>query len=79
MEKGRSPGKENDHPFQCYWGFLGGRDDKEYACNERDPGSIPGGGHDNPLHYSSLENSMNKGAYWATICGVTKSWTRLSN
>ena len=35
--------------------------------------------HGNPLRYSCLENSMNRGAEWATVHGVTKSWTRLSN
>ena len=35
-----------------------------------------GGGHDNP---SCLENPMDKGAWWATIHDVTKSWTRLSD
>ena len=39
----------------------------------------PGGGHGNPLQYSCLENSMDKGAWWATVHGVTKSWTQLSD
>ena len=49
----------------------------------RDMGSIPGsgrspgGGHDNPLQYSCLENPMDRGAWWATIHGVTKSQTLL--
>jgi len=44
-------------------------------------GSIPewerslGGGHGNPLQYSCLENLMDRGAWWATVHGVTKSWT----
>ena len=33
----------------------------------------------NPLQYSCLENSMDGGAWWATVHGVTKSWTQLSN
>ena len=41
-------------------------------------GRYPGGGHDNPLQYSCLENSMDKGAWEATIQGVTKSQTKLS-
>ena len=51
----------------------------------RDKGSIPGlgrfpgGGHANPLQYSCLENSRVRGAWWATVNGVTKSWTQLSN
>ena len=49
----------------------------------RDPGSIPGsgrspgGGHDNPLQYSCLENPMDRGAWQATVHLVSKSRTRL--
>ena len=41
------------------------------------PGSerSPGGGHGNPLQYSFLENPMDRGAWWATVHGVAKSWT----
>ena len=66
-------------------GFPGGSEGKTSACNARDPSSIPGSGRSpgegngNPLQYSCLENSMDKGAWWATVHGVTKSWTRLSN
>ena len=58
---------------------------KESACNTRDTGSIsgsggsPGGGNGNPLQYSCLENPMDRGAWWATVHGVPKSQTRLSN
>jgi len=38
-------------------------------------GKIPGGGHGNPLQYSCLENSMDKGVWWATVHRVTKSQT----
>ena len=38
---------------------------------------IPGGGHDNPLQYSCLENPMERGAWQATVCSVTQSRTRL--
>ena len=38
-------------------------------------GSSPGEGHDNPLQYSCLENSMDRGASWAKVHGVAKSWT----
>ena len=47
----------------------------------RDMGSIPGfarspgGGHGNPLHYSCLENPMDRGAWWVTVHGVTASDT----
>ena len=36
-------------------------------------GISPGGGHSNPLQYSCLENSMDRGAWWATVHAVTKS------
>ena len=57
---------------------------KESACNAGDPGSIPGSGRSpegncNPLQYSCLENSMDRGAWKATVHGVTKSWIRLSD
>ena len=51
----------------------------------RDVGSIPGserspgGGHGNPLQYSCLENSMDRGAWQAENHGVAKSQTQLSN
>ena len=53
------------------------------AGNVRGTGSIPGsgrslgGGHDNQLHYSCLENPMERRAWWATVHGVAKSWTLL--
>ena len=45
------------------------------------PGSerCPGEGNDNPLQYPCLENSMDRGAWWATVHGVTKSQRRLSD
>ena len=43
-----------------------------------DPSKIPGGGNGNPLQYSHLGNPMDRGAWRATVHGVTKSWTRLS-
>ena len=51
----------------------------------QEPGSIPGlgsssgEGFGNPLQYSCLENSMDREAWWATVRGVTNSWTRLSD
>ena len=65
--------------------FPGGSDSKESACNARDPGLIPGWGrspgvgYDNPLQYSCLEKPMHRGSCQATVYGVTKSRTRLSN
>ena len=36
-------------------------------------------GNGTPLQYSCLENAMDRGAWWAAVHGVTKSWTRLSD
>ena len=41
-------------------------------------GKFPGVGNGNPLHYFYLQNSMNRGALWATVHGVTKSQTQQS-
>ena len=66
-------------------GFPGGLDNKESACNVKDPGLIPGSGRSpgegngDPLQYSCLENFMDTGAWWATVHGFTKSQTQLSN
>ena len=58
---------------------------KSSPTNTEDTGSIPGsrrslgGGNGNPPQYSCLENPMDRGAWWATVHGVTKSRTRLSD
>ena len=64
---------------QC---FPGGSDSKKKsACNAEDPGSIsgsgrfPGEGNGYPLQYSCLENSMDRGTWWAAVLGVSKNWT----
>ena len=80
--------------FQCFkkkylgsknsWGFPDGSV-VESACHVGDGGLIPGlerssgEGNDNPLHYSCLGNHMARGAWQATVHGVTKSWTQLSD
>ena len=62
-----------------------GSDGKESTCYAEDLGSIPGWGRSpgegngNPLQYSCLEDPMDRGAWWATVYGVAKSWTRLSD
>ena len=62
-----------------YLGFSDGSDGKESACNAEDPGLIPGlgrspgEGNGTPLRYPCLDTSMDRGAWWATIHGVTKS------
>ena len=61
-------------------GFPDGSDSKESACNAGDLGSNPGLGRSpgeengNPLQYSYLENSMGRGAWQATVHGVSP-WT----
>ena len=58
---------------------------KESVCNAEDLsliprlGRSPGEGNGNPLQYSCLENPMDRGAWWAIVQGVAKSWTWLSN
>ena len=60
-------------------------DGKVSAYSAGDPGSVPGlgrspgEGNGTPLQYSCLENPMDRGARWATVHGVAKSWTRLSD
>ena len=61
--------------------FPGGSDGKASAYNAGDLGLIPGSGRSpgegngNPLQYSCLVNTMDRGAWWATVHGITKSWT----
>ena len=68
-----------------YLGFPGGSDSKESVCNAGDTdlipglGRSPGVGNGNPLQYSCLENSMDREAWRATVHGVAKSRTRLSD
>ena len=69
----------------AFLGFPGGSDGKESACKTGEPGLIPGsgippgGGYGNPVQYSCLENSMDGGAWQATVHGVAESWTQLSD
>ena len=65
--------------------FPEGWDGKESAYKAGDPGSIPGlgrspeEGNDYRLQSSCWKNSMDRGAWWATVLGTSKSWTRLSD
>ena len=68
-----------------FLGLLCGSDGKESSHNAGDLGLIPGlgrscgEGNGNPLHYSGLENSMDRGAWRATVPGMAKSQTRLND
>ena len=70
---------------EMHKGSPGGSDGKESAYNAEDPGSIPesgrspGEGNGNSLQYSCLENSMDRGAWQATVHGIAKSQTGLSD
>ena len=68
-------------------GFPTGSSGKESSCNAGDSGNggqslswedSSTGGNGNPLQLSCLENHMDRGAWWATVHGVVKSWTYLS-
>ena len=67
------------------WGFPGDSDGKESIYNAEDLDSVPGlglspgEGNGYPLQYSGLENSMDRGAWQATVRGVAKSQTQLSD
>ena len=66
-------------------GFPSGSNGKESSYSAVDLGLIPGSGRspregrDNPLQYSCLEYSMDRGAWWATVYGVAKSRTQLND
>ena len=66
-------------------GFPCGSDSKESACNAGDPDLIPGLGRSfgegdhNPLQYSCLKNSMDRGAWRPTVHGVAKNQIQLSD
>ena len=71
--------------YSIYAGFPGSPDGKESACSVGDLGLIPGlrrspgEGNGYPLQYSCLENPMDRGAWQATVSGVTKSRIRLND
>ena len=76
--------KFNDPRLILSQDFPGVSDGKAPVYNAGDLGLIPGSGRSpgegngNPLQYYCLENPMDRGAWWATVHGVAKSWTRLS-
>ena len=66
-------------------GSPGGLEGKDSACSAENLGLIPGlgrspgEGNDYPFQYSCLENTKDRGVWWAIVHGVTKSWTWLSD
>ena len=78
LEEGQAP---HTSVLGLGWWLSG----EEATCSAGDLDSIPGlgrppgGGHDNPLQCSCLENPMDRGAWRAAVHGVTMSWTRLSD
>ena len=80
------PGVEHLETYSILKMDFASSDDKESACNARDHSLIPGlekspgEGNGNPVQYSlCLKNSTHREAWWATVHGVTKSQTRLSD
>jgi len=75
----------NDVDLYTSLGFSGGSDGEESACSAGDWDSIaglgrsPGQGNGNSLQYSCLENSMDRGTWQATLCGIAKIKTGLSS
>ena len=78
---GKIPWRRNRLRTVVFLGFPGGSDGKESAYNAGDLVSIPGlgrspgEGNSYPLHYSCLENSIDRGAWHATVHGVAESDT----
>ena len=68
-----------------YMGFLGGSVIKNTPAHAGDIGLIPGSrrspgeGNGNSLQYFCLEKSVDRGAWWVTLHGISKNWTQLSN
>ena len=69
------------HLMEIFTDFPHSSVGKESACNAGDPGSVPGlgrcpaDGTGYPLQYSGLQNSMDRGAWQATVHGIAKSRT----
>ena len=89
LQEGSMPSEFGKHhllqPPLGMLGFPGSSDGNKSACSAGDLGLIPGSGRSpgegngNWLQYSYLENPMDRGIWWATVQGVAKSGTRLSD
>ena len=73
----RSPGESIGYPLQYSWACLVAQSVKKSACNAGNLGLIPGKIPWRREWQPTPENSMDRGAWWATVHGVAKSWTRL--
>ena len=79
------PWRRDRLPTRLFLGFPGGSGSKESSCNAGDLGSVSelgrslGEGNRYPFQYSGLKNSMDRRAWGATVHGITKSRTRLSD
>ena len=83
-----SPAIRGSYSLTHYKGVPGGSVIKNVPANAGAAGNAgsvprlgrpPGEGNDNALQYFCRENSMDRGAWWATVHGVTENWTRLSD
>ena len=78
LRQGRTPERRSRLPTPIFLSFLGGYNDKESTCKARDLDSSHGlerslgGGHGNPLWHSGMGNPIDRGAWQATVYGVTK-------
>ena len=82
---GRSAGEGIGYPLQNCWASLVAQMVKNLPAMQEIPVQSLGQEHSlgegngNPLQYSCLENSMDRGAWWVTVYGVTKSQRGLSD
>ena len=91
QSKGKYACISSKHPISFFYStdgqgcFPGGSVVESLPASAGDASSVPGSGRSsargngNPLQYSYLGNPVDRGAWWATVPGVTKSWTRLSD
>ena len=87
MKDGREGGAWLDNSLGSYYNSAdepaSGKVSSCQCQRRRDRGLIPGsgrspgGGFGNPLQYSCLENTMDRGAWWVLVHGIAKSWTQL--
>ena len=85
FSRGSSQPRDQAQVSSIIGGFFTSLATKEHVCNAGDLGSIPGSGtspgerNGHPFQYFYLVNFVDRGAWQATVHGVAKSWTQLSN